>query len=213
QTSLVAHQFSRARPVTTTPAERSGAYLARFPNRSGLPRYCGESASASAFSRPAQCSLTLRPARIAALLTRASLEVLQTICRLLVRSKCFRPEREWPGGVHTHRTRAPSTRHTQQCCRALTTCDCPRSQELSLCRFGCRRRARRDHLLATRYGEAQRHRSGSLSAPRARAYRRAPDQSGGCFAAVEYRRTNQAITAGKLDGKTGRLRSICHSRS
>jgi hypothetical protein len=27
--------------------------------------------------------------------------VLQAICRLLARSKCFRPEREWPGGDYT----------------------------------------------------------------------------------------------------------------
>ena len=41
-------------------------------------------------------------------LQRASLEVLQTIRRLLARLKCFRPEREWPGGYRTHGTRAPS---------------------------------------------------------------------------------------------------------
>src|ERR1017187_7236521 len=46
QTSLVAHQFSRVRAVTTTPKERSDANLARFSDRSGLPRYCGEWASA-----------------------------------------------------------------------------------------------------------------------------------------------------------------------
>jgi hypothetical protein len=34
--------------------------------------------------------------------------VLQAICCLLARSKCFRPEREWPGGYRTHGTRAPS---------------------------------------------------------------------------------------------------------
>jgi integrase-like protein len=33
--------------------------------------------------------------------------VLPTICRLLVRSKCFRPERERPGGSLTHGTCAP----------------------------------------------------------------------------------------------------------
>ena len=38
QTSLVAHKSSRVRAVTTTPAERSGAYLARLPDRSGLPQ-------------------------------------------------------------------------------------------------------------------------------------------------------------------------------
>ena len=38
QTSLVAHQSSRARAVTTTPAERSGAFLARLPDHGGLPQ-------------------------------------------------------------------------------------------------------------------------------------------------------------------------------
>ena len=47
-------------------------------------------------------------------LQRSFLEVLQAIRRLLARSKCFRPEREWPGGYLTHGTRAPSTRHTQR---------------------------------------------------------------------------------------------------
>ena len=38
----------------------------------------------------------------------ASLEVLQAICHLLARPKCFRPEREGPGGYCTHGTCAPS---------------------------------------------------------------------------------------------------------
>ena len=38
QTSLVAHKSSRVRVVTTTPAERSGAYLARLPDHGGLPQ-------------------------------------------------------------------------------------------------------------------------------------------------------------------------------
>jgi hypothetical protein len=33
--------------------------------------------------------------------------VLQTICRLLIRSGCFRLERELPGGICTHETSAP----------------------------------------------------------------------------------------------------------
>ena len=37
----------------------------------------------------------------------AFLRVLQAICRLLARPKYFRPEREWPSGYLTHRTRAP----------------------------------------------------------------------------------------------------------
>ena len=40
-------------------------------------------------------------------LKRDFLEVLQAICCLLARPKCFRPERERPGGYFTHDTRAP----------------------------------------------------------------------------------------------------------
>ena len=69
QTSLVAHKSSRARVVTTTPAERSGAYLARLPDHGGLPRHYGGSASAGIFSGPARCSLSLRPAHCASFLT------------------------------------------------------------------------------------------------------------------------------------------------
>ena len=69
QTSLVAHKSSCVRALTTTPAERSGAYLARLPDHGGLPGHCGRSASAAIFSGPAQCSLSLRPARCASLLT------------------------------------------------------------------------------------------------------------------------------------------------
>ena len=69
QTSLVAYKTCSVRAVTTTPAGRSVALLARFPDRSGLPSYYGQSAPALAFSRPARCSLSLRPARFAALLT------------------------------------------------------------------------------------------------------------------------------------------------
>ena len=46
-----------------TPAERSGAYVTRFPDRDGLPRFDFGSASAIRVSRPAQRSLTFRPAR------------------------------------------------------------------------------------------------------------------------------------------------------
>ena len=46
-----------------TPAERSGAFVTRFPGRDGLPRFDFGSASAIRVSRPAQRSLTFRPAR------------------------------------------------------------------------------------------------------------------------------------------------------
>ena len=49
--------------AVTTPTEATGARVARFPATGSLPRYSGGSASALPFSRPAQRSLTLRPAR------------------------------------------------------------------------------------------------------------------------------------------------------
>ena len=68
-TSPVAYRTCSVRAVTTTPAGRSSAHLAHFPDRGCLPSYYGQSAPASTFSGPAQCSLSLRPARFAALLT------------------------------------------------------------------------------------------------------------------------------------------------
>ena len=48
--------------ITTTPAESQTAPFVLFTCDSGLPRNIAGSASASFFSGPAQCSLTLRPA-------------------------------------------------------------------------------------------------------------------------------------------------------
>src|ERR1035441_5254308 len=49
--------------VLSTPADRTGA--CRFlPCPRGLPRLTGGSASTTSLSRPAQASLTLRPARL-----------------------------------------------------------------------------------------------------------------------------------------------------
>ena len=95
------------RAATTTPVEPSGADLARFPGGGGLPRSCGGSASTLTLSRPAQCSLALRPAWPTAPQKGTFPGVLQTIRRLLIRPGCFRLERELPGGICTHGTSAP----------------------------------------------------------------------------------------------------------
>jgi hypothetical protein len=50
------------RAVPTTPADRAGAHVDCFPASRGLPLVAGGSASALSLSRPAQASLTLRPA-------------------------------------------------------------------------------------------------------------------------------------------------------
>ncbi len=80
-------------------------------------------------------------------LQRGSLEVLQAIRRLLARSKCFRPEREWPGGYLTHRTRVPSTRHTQQRHRKPDPSVCSGTAHLALLSQSLRRPRQRQSLL------------------------------------------------------------------
>ena len=57
---LPASPFQRA--VPTTPADQGGCACRLLPRLRGLPRYSGGSASATSLSRPAQTSLTLRPA-------------------------------------------------------------------------------------------------------------------------------------------------------
>src|SRR3954453_6421021 len=52
--------FQRA--VPTTPADQGGGACRLLPRLRGLPRYSGGAASATSLSRPAQASLTLRPA-------------------------------------------------------------------------------------------------------------------------------------------------------
>jgi len=53
------------RAATTTPVGSPAACLARFAVDGGLPRYRVGSAPTLSFSRPAWCSLALRPARSA----------------------------------------------------------------------------------------------------------------------------------------------------
>ena len=78
QTSLVAHRSCPVRAAITTPVGSSAACLARFIGDGGLPRSSGGSAPTLRLSRPAQCSLALRPAR--------SADPLRGLF-----SKCFRP--------------------------------------------------------------------------------------------------------------------------
>src|SRR5262249_14016561 len=49
-------------PAAPTPADRAGAHVDCFHASRGLPQMAGGSASALSLSRPAQASLTLRPA-------------------------------------------------------------------------------------------------------------------------------------------------------
>ena len=102
------------RAAIITPVESSAAYLARFTDDSDLPRYSGGSAPTLALSRPSQCSLTLRPARSADPLRGLSIEVLQIIRRLLIRSDRFRLEREFADPDFHRGERCALPRHTEQ---------------------------------------------------------------------------------------------------
>ena len=64
--------------------------------------------------RPAQCSRTLRPARSADPQRGLSIEVLQIIRRLLIRSDRFRLEREFAGPDFHRGERCALPRHTEQ---------------------------------------------------------------------------------------------------
>ena len=105
------------------PVESSAAYLARFTDDSDLPRYSGGSAPTLALSRPSQCSLTLRPARSADPLRGLSIEVLQIIRRLLIRSDRFRLEREFAGPDFHRGERCALPRHTEQSGREFASAD------------------------------------------------------------------------------------------
>jgi hypothetical protein len=102
------------RAATLTPVGPPVAYLARFPGGVGLPRYSGGSAPTLALSRPAQCSLALRPARPADPQKRPFLRVLQTIRRLLIRPECFRLEREFAGPGFYRGEQCTLSRRTEQ---------------------------------------------------------------------------------------------------
>jgi len=109
------------RAAIITPVESPAAYLARFTDDGDLPRYSGGSAPTLALSRPAQCSLTLRPARSADPLRGLSIEVLQIIRRLLIRSDRFRLEREFAGPDFHRGERCALPRHTEQSCREFAS--------------------------------------------------------------------------------------------
>jgi hypothetical protein len=111
------------RAAIITPVESSAAYLARFTDDSDLPRYSGGSAPTLALSRPSQCSLTLRPARSADPLRGLSIEVLQIIRRLLIRSDRFRLEREFAGPDFHRGERCALPRHTEQSGREFASAD------------------------------------------------------------------------------------------
>ena len=93
---------SSMRAAANTPAEPAGARVARFPADGSLPLNRAGSASALHVSRPARRSLALRPAWSLNRPRRpfcrsASDDVVTSI----IRSDCYRLERQLPGGIRT----------------------------------------------------------------------------------------------------------------
>ena len=79
--------------VANTPAESQSAHFALFPHDGSLPRFLGGSASALRLSRPAQRSLTLRPAYLPSHLHDPLHRRLQPLRCLHGCSDCYRLER------------------------------------------------------------------------------------------------------------------------
>ena len=97
----------------TTPAESLDA-VAISPNDDGLPYKRDRSASAISFSRPAQRSLTFRPAwSLSHLKVTRYTRVLQRIRYLLRRSGCFRPSDRLAGWDSHPLKIADFSRHTR----------------------------------------------------------------------------------------------------
>ena len=84
--------------VANTPAESRGAHFALFPHDGSLPRFLGGSASALRLSRPAQRSLTLRPAYLPSHLHDPLHRRLQPLRCLRGCSDCYRLERPCRAG-------------------------------------------------------------------------------------------------------------------
>jgi hypothetical protein len=84
--------------VANTPAESWGAHFALFPHDGSLPRFLGGSASALRLSRPAQRSLTLRPAYLPSHLHDLLHRRLQPLRCLRGCSDCYRLERPCRAG-------------------------------------------------------------------------------------------------------------------
>ena len=100
---------SSTRAAATTPAEPVGARVARFPTAGSLPRISGGSASASlrfeactAFNVVA-ARVVAEPPKAVLWRRSASADVVASI----VRSDCYRLERQLPGGIRTRWGMAP----------------------------------------------------------------------------------------------------------
>ena len=89
------------------PGGTTGCVSLAFAYDHGLPHIVGGSASAKSVSRPAQRSLTLRPACSPSSLQNFLHQRLQPFRYLHDCSSCYRPERKLPGGFRTRWKTAP----------------------------------------------------------------------------------------------------------
>lgn len=93
--------------IVNTPAEPTGAYVARFPIDDSLPRVAARSASALQISRPAQRSLALRPARSPSPFRTFYIEGFNRFVTSTVASIASGWSDPWPGGIRTRWKTAP----------------------------------------------------------------------------------------------------------
>jgi len=113
QISLVAHLISLYVLPPLPRCNRSGAYHALLPEQQRSSSLLWRVDLHNSISRPAQCSLTLRPVESVDPLTGPFQRVLQSIRLLLNRSLYFRLERELAGSDLNRRIKCTLARHTQ----------------------------------------------------------------------------------------------------
>lgn len=114
-------------------------------------------------SRPARCLLTLWPAWSTDLPGRPFLEVLQPICYLLSRPKCFRLARKLAGSDLRRRIKCTLARHSQQSGRKLYPTHCSGQKELAVYRFRTRRPTCGRDSIFTGYGQAEWSKPGGMA--------------------------------------------------
>jgi len=147
------------------PAGSPAAYRARFTGDGDLPRCYGGSAPTLTISRPARCSLTLRPARSAGPLQGSFLEVLQAIRRLLTRPSASGWSESLPAGFYRGE-QCTLARHTYQHCRAAVAQPEVRGRVHQSRWLGCGGAPRHRRLLSF-YNEGRLHQALGYRTPRA----------------------------------------------
>ncbi|KFB68811.1 MAG: hypothetical protein CAPSK01_001666 [Candidatus Accumulibacter vicinus] len=98
---------SSTHAVTNTPAEPQTAFRSHSPVTSAFPVFTPGRLPHHTFSRPAQCSIKLRPACSPSSLQNPLHQRLQPLRYLHDCSSCYRPERKLPDGFRTRWKTAP----------------------------------------------------------------------------------------------------------